>query len=83
MTGKTCVFAIDGAPPSARERDAYLAAVAALVAEKVPLAGVRLYGLARPSFQPEAPRLSRLPAEWIESFGREIEARGLRVQVSP
>jgi pyruvate-formate lyase-activating enzyme len=80
---QTCVFALDGAPPDATEKAAYLAALGGLVREGVPLAGVLLYGLARPSQQPEAPRLTRLPDAWIEAFGREIGALGLRVQASP
>jgi wyosine [tRNA(Phe)-imidazoG37] synthetase (radical SAM superfamily) len=80
---QTCVFARDGAEPTRAERDAYLAFVAALVRDEVPVRGVLLYGLARPSRQPEAPHLSRLPAEWLERFADEIRARGLAVQVSP
>ena len=60
---QTCVFALDGAPPSAAEQDAYLAVVRQLGRESIPLQGVLLYGLARPSMQPQASRLSTLPAE--------------------
>lgn len=79
---QTCVFALDGEPPSERERDAYLDAVRRLVSEETPLRGVQLYGLARPSLQPGASRLAPLPAEWLESFARRIEDCGLAVQVS-
>jgi hypothetical protein len=52
------------------------------VAER--LAGIHLYGLARPSLQAAAPRLSRLAAEELEAFAREIhEKTGIRVMVSP
>jgi wyosine [tRNA(Phe)-imidazoG37] synthetase (radical SAM superfamily) len=80
---QTCVFAWDGAPPSREERDAYLEFVAALTRSGVRIEGVLLYGLARPSHQPEAPRLGRLPAEWLEGFASEIRERGLPVEVWP
>ncbi len=78
---QTCLFAMDGAPPSDTERAAYLDAIERLSRRGVPLRGVLLYGLARPSHQPEAPRLSKLPAEWLEALSREIEQRGVKVQL--
>jgi hypothetical protein len=44
--------------------------------------GVLLYGLARPSHQPEAPELAALPRASLEAFARRIEAAGLPVRVS-
>jgi hypothetical protein len=44
---------------------------------------VHLYGLARPSLQPEAPRLQRLPADWLEALAQRLRALGLTVHVSP
>lgn len=79
---QTCVFARKGEPPSRRERDAYLRAIERVRAEELPVEGVLLYGLARPSHQPEAPELEALPAEWLERFADEIRAAGLPVQVS-
>ncbi|MGE0713450.1 MAG: radical SAM protein [Planctomycetota bacterium] len=79
---QTCVFARDGAPPSEGERAAYLGALRGLVAARTPLRGVHLYGLARTSHQPEAARLSALPAAWLEELAREIEAAGLPARVS-
>ena len=80
---QTCVFAFDGAPPSADEQSAYLDAVARLRREAVPVRGVLLYGLARPSMQPQAARLSALPAAWLADFAERIRAAGLPVKVSP
>ncbi len=80
---QTCMFARDGSPPDRAELDAYVAALAALVRDGVPLRGVHLYGLARPSHQPEAPTLGRLPAAWLEALAAEVRALGLRVEVSP
>lgn len=80
---QTCMFALDGKPPDADEQQAYLDFLREGLNAGLPLRGVLLYGLARPSFQPEAPRLSALPAEWLEDFARRIRAIGLAVKVSP
>ena len=80
---QTCVFAFDGAPPSAAEQAAYLAAVTRIRQESIPVQGVLLYGLARPSMQPQASRLSALSADWLEAFADKIRAAGLPVKVSP
>jgi wyosine [tRNA(Phe)-imidazoG37] synthetase (radical SAM superfamily) len=80
---QTCLFRLDGFPPPPRERAAYLAFLRRCRDEGLPLRGVLLYGLARPSQQPEAGRLARLPRQWLEDFAAEIRACGLTVNVSP
>jgi len=77
---QTCVFAWDGAPPAEDEVAAYLEFLAGV---KDAVAGVLLYGLARPSLQPEAARLGRLPQSWLDALARKIEKTGLTVRVSP
>jgi wyosine [tRNA(Phe)-imidazoG37] synthetase (radical SAM superfamily) len=77
---QTCVFARDGKPPPDDEIAAYLAFLES-VGDVV--AGVLLYGLARPSCQPEAPRLGRLPETWLLALAKRIEQLGLTVRVSP
>ena len=78
---QTCWFALDGAAPTARAREAYCAFMLPLADR---LAGIHLYGLARPSLQPAAPRLSRLSPEALQAFGDEVhEKTGIRVTVSP
>lgn len=80
---QTCMFALDGQPPAAAEVEAYLQLLADLRANQIPVRGILLYGIARPSLQPEAPRLSRLSDEWMHSLARRIEALGLAVRVTP
>lgn len=80
---QTCVFALDGNLPSTTEQAAYLDAVVRIRREAIPVQGVLLYGLARPSMQPQAPRLSALPAAWLEAYADRIRAAGLPVKVSP
>ncbi len=80
---QTCVFELDGAPPGAAEQAAYVAAVEHIRQLQIPVQGVLLYGLARPSMQPQAGRLTALPVEWLETFAERIRAAGLPVKVSP
>ena len=79
---QTMALARKGAPPSDEERRAYLAFLRDELARGLRLEGVLLYGLARPSHQPEAAELSPLPAAWLEAFADEIRALGLEVRVS-
>jgi wyosine [tRNA(Phe)-imidazoG37] synthetase (radical SAM superfamily) len=78
---QTCVFAFDGQGPTDAEITAYLDVLIESGIDR--LAGVHLYGLARPSMQPEAPRLSRLPVERLEEIAARLREQGLSVRVSP
>jgi hypothetical protein len=77
---QTCMFALDGVPPKEEDIEAYLLLISQV---KEVVQGVHLYGLARLSLQPEAGRLSRLPAEWLEAMGHRISQLGIPVHVSP
>jgi wyosine [tRNA(Phe)-imidazoG37] synthetase (radical SAM superfamily) len=79
---QSCAFALDGLAPSDAEQAAYLQRVRRIQQEHIPVQGVLLYGLARPSMQPQAPRLSALPAAWLADFADRIRLAGLPVQVS-
>ena len=77
---QTCMFAMDDLPPTEADISAYLALVEQV---KDVVQGVHLYGLARPSYQAEAPRLSRLAPEWLEAVAQRLRQRGFVVHVSP
>ena len=78
---QTCWFALDGVAPSKSAREAYCTLLQPLARQ---LAGIHLYGLARPSMQAAAPRLSRLAAEELTAFADEVhEKTGIRVVISP
>ncbi len=79
---QTCWFAIDGVPPGALDEQDYLDFVASILQSGRDLKGVLLYGLARPSLQVEAPRLSALPKEHLEAFAQRIRGVGLTVKVA-
>jgi wyosine [tRNA(Phe)-imidazoG37] synthetase (radical SAM superfamily) len=80
---QTCVFARRGAPPSASEQAALLDLLRTHLREGPAPRGLLLYGLARPSHQPEARELARLPPEWLEAFAERIRALGLETRVFP
>ena len=77
---QSCFFTWDGKPPQAAAIEEYLDLLRQAADG---IAGVHLYSLARPSLQPEAPRLGGLPAEWLEALAARMRALGLTVQVSP
>lgn len=77
---QSCFFAIDGEPPGDQEVAAYLELLAS-VGKRIQ--GVHLYGLARPSMQPEKTRLSALPPDSLEALSRRIDALGIQTVVSP
>lgn len=79
---QTCMFQMDGNPPSTDEIDAYLKFLQQLKEENMPLQGVLLYGIARPSLQPEAARLAPAQESWLSAFGERIKALGFSVKIS-
>lgn len=76
---QTCMFALDGAPPSPQEVEAYLGMLKQ-VADVVK--GVLVYGVVRQSHQPEAPRISAVPQAWLDELAQGIRALGLQVHIS-
>ncbi|MCG7755518.1 MAG: radical SAM protein [Nitrosomonas sp.] len=79
---QTCVFQLDGMPPSNEETAAYLSFLQQLTHDEIPLQGVLLYGIARPSLQPEASRLSKVSDAWLSQFGEHIKRTGYAVRIS-
>jgi wyosine [tRNA(Phe)-imidazoG37] synthetase (radical SAM superfamily) len=79
---QTCWFALDDEVPSRQDEEDYLEFVSGLLREGHRPQGVLLYGLARPSLQPEAARLSNLPADAMLRFADRIRRSGLEVKLS-
>lgn len=77
---QTCMFALDGKVPAEAEIDAYLALLNSVATV---IAGVHLYGIARPSMQAEASRLSQLPETWMSALADRIRQLDLTVHVNP
>jgi wyosine [tRNA(Phe)-imidazoG37] synthetase (radical SAM superfamily) len=77
---QTCLFALDGQPPSDGEMSEL---VEFLGRCRDSIRGVHLYGLARPSAQSEAARLSPVPVSCLEGVAARMKKKGLTVEVSP
>ena len=76
---QTCWVAWDGQAPGAEDETAYLEFVARNAHQ---IQGVHLYGLARPSLQPEASHLKALAADAMTTWAERIRATGVKVQIS-
>ncbi len=76
---QTCVFAWHGEPPNTVFVEAYLDCLSQVSAV---IAGVYVYGVARPSHQPEVPWISAVSNPWLTAFAQQIRQLGITVQVS-
>jgi len=79
---QSCVFKLDGELPSSNECENYLQFLSDLKKEDIKINGVLLYGLARPSMQPEAALLSAVPEAWMNEFADKINQLGFQTRVS-
>jgi len=79
---QTCMAAWDGQPPSEHELTAYIEFLNDLKRGAVPILGVLLYGLARPSLQDEAVHLSPLDSTWMQLIAERIRQTGIEVKLS-
>ena len=73
---QTCYYAYDGVEVDDAEQQSYLDLLQE-VREKIK--GVHLYGLARPSLQADAAKLSNLPSDYFQCFAQRISALGIQV----
>ena len=78
---QTCMFRWDGEAPTAAHIDHYLACLEAAGLDA--LQGVLLYGVARPSMQSAASRITPLSESELEQIAQRIREKGLTVKVSP
>lgn len=62
--------------------DLYVLALSGLVGAGVPLRGVLLYTLARPSSQPEAAELGPVSTDWLNGLAERLRLLGLAVEVA-
>jgi wyosine [tRNA(Phe)-imidazoG37] synthetase (radical SAM superfamily) len=76
---QTCWVAWDEQAPGIEDETAYLDFVSRNAHQ---IQGVHLYGLARPSLQPEAPHLKALAADAMNAWAERIRATGVKVQIS-
>ncbi len=79
---QTCWFALDGVAPGKQDEGDYLDFLGGMLRDGIKPQGVLLYGLARPSLQTEAPRLSALVPEQMKLFAARITGLGMQVKLS-
>jgi wyosine [tRNA(Phe)-imidazoG37] synthetase (radical SAM superfamily) len=77
---QTCYFAFDGVEADEKEQSSYLELIEAVRGK---IKGVHLYGIARPSLQPGATKLSNLSQESFQRFAQRISSLGIRVVANP
>ena len=76
---QTCIFTIDGKGPSKKDIDAYIELINEV---KSIIQGVHLYGLARPSLQPQAKNLGRIDEEVLQDIAKELRSLNITTIVS-
>jgi wyosine [tRNA(Phe)-imidazoG37] synthetase (radical SAM superfamily) len=60
--------------------DTWLDWLRQLKAKRIPIQGVLLYGLARPSMQPEAAQISMQDDPWMANLAQQVQALGIAVK---
>jgi len=76
---QTCIFTIDGKGPSKKDIDAYIELINEV---KSNIQGVHLYGLARPSLQPQAKNLGRIDEKVLQDIAKELRNLDITTTVS-
>ena len=76
---QTCIFTIDGNGPSTEDIDAYIKLVKEVQND---IQGVHLYGLARPSLQPQAKSLGRINEAALEDIAKKLRDLNIATTVS-
>jgi len=79
---QTCMTAWDGQPPTEHELTAYIGFLNDLKRDDIPIRGILLYGLARPSLQDESAHLSSLDDVWMQITAERIRQSGFEVHLS-
>jgi wyosine [tRNA(Phe)-imidazoG37] synthetase (radical SAM superfamily) len=76
---QTCIFTIDNKEPDKKEIDAY---VKLINSAKKNIKGVYLYGIARPSMQPDSYRLGRVNVNVLKNIAKQLSKNGIESLVS-
>jgi wyosine [tRNA(Phe)-imidazoG37] synthetase (radical SAM superfamily) len=76
---QTCIFSINGNGPSEKDINAYIELINEV---KSNIQGVHLYGLARPSLQPQAKNLGRIDEVVLQDIAKELRSLNITTTVS-
>ncbi len=79
---QSCFLKYKKQVPASKEIEAYLHLLKAVKSRAIPIEGVMLYGIARPSQQAEATLLAPLPEDWFEMLSKAIQKIGINVKYS-
>ncbi len=71
---QSCMTARDGLPPNTLEIQRYVDFMARIRQQNIPVCGVLLYTLARPSHQPGGDHLAPVSREWLELLADRVRA---------
>lgn len=80
---QTCMTQWDEKDPSDEEIKQYLDFLAKVQKSQIPIQGIWLYSLARPSLQPSQKHLSPVSSQWLNHLAWRIQQQGFLVTVTP
>lgn len=80
---QTCIFSYNNKPPAKTETNAYINILKAILSREIPVKGVLLYGIERPSMQRDADKLKKVPKKWLNEFVKSMKDIPLDINVSP
>ena len=80
---QTCVFAYNNKAPSDTETNAYINLLKATISRKIPIKGVLIYGVERPSMQAEADKIKKLPDDWLQNYAMRMNELALDIRLTP
>lgn len=80
---QTCLFSYNDKEPPESETSAYINLLNAIVSREIPVKGIYLYGVERPSMQAEAKLIKKLPEKWLQDFATRLRELSLEVIVTP
>ena len=80
---QTCLFSYKNKAPNETEINAYINLLKATISRKIPLKGVMIYGVERPSMQPQGDKIKKLPETWLKDFVLRLNELSLDINVTP
>ncbi len=80
---QSCFFSFNGKEPSEREISAYVNLLNNIIKQEIPVKGVYLYGIERPSMQPEADKIKKLPESWFKQLALKLNDLPIKISVTP
>lgn len=80
---QTCLFAYKNKPPSKSEMKAYTHLLETVASKNIPIKEVMLYGVERPSMQPEAKYIKKLTKSWLRDYALSLNKFPFEITITP